>query len=105
MQFHLRNRGARPAADGDVLESGGPERGRRGQVSHLIRTVPANPAGVLEKLAPLKFQDEKMRFVVLKRIVVELAAIDVEEAAAVAETIADAGTLAGILADRRQAAG
>ena len=35
-----------------------------------------------------------MRFVVLKRIVVELAAIDVEEAAAVAETIADAGTRA-----------
>ncbi len=60
----------------------------------LFAMVPANPAGVLEKLAPLKFQDEKMRFVVLKRIVVELAALDVEDAAAVAETIADAGTRA-----------
>ncbi len=54
--------------------------------------VPANPSGVLEKLATLKFTNQSFRFRLLREIVLALAERDQEEAASVAESIPDAAT-------------
>ena len=57
----------------------------------LLALVPADPSGVLQKLETVKFKDEKVRFRIQRQVVLALAENDQEEAAAVAESIADAG--------------
>jgi Carboxypeptidase regulatory-like domain len=63
----------------------------------LASLVPADPAGVLEKLEAVKFQVEAWRFRILREIVPALAERDFEEAAAVAESIADPGSRSSAL--------
>ncbi len=55
----------------------------------LSSMVPADPTGVLETLETVKFQTEAWRFRLLREIVRALAERDFEDAAAVAESIAD----------------
>jgi hypothetical protein len=60
----------------------------------LLALVPADPSGALQKLETVKFNDERIRFMVLRQVVLALAEFDQEEAAAVAESIADPATRA-----------
>ena len=71
-----------------------PKKGR-----FLEALVPADPAGVLDKLATLKFTSESWRFLVLQEIVLTLAERDQEEAASVAESIPDPATRSLALAE------
>jgi hypothetical protein len=63
----------------------------------LAAMVPADPAGALERLERTKFKDEHARFRLLRDLVSALAESDFEEAAAVAESIADPGTRSSAL--------
>jgi Carboxypeptidase regulatory-like domain len=63
----------------------------------LEALVPADPAGVLDKLTRLKFTDEAWRFLLLGEIVEALAETDQEEAASVAESIPDPATKSAAL--------
>jgi Carboxypeptidase regulatory-like domain len=71
-----------------------PKKGR-----FLEALVPADPAGVLDKLATLKFTSESWRFFLLQEIVLALAERDQEEAASVAESIPDPATRSLALAE------
>ncbi len=64
----------------------------------LESLLPADPAGVLEKLEAVKFNNEAWRLRLLVEIVHVLAERDPEEAAAVAESIADSATRSSALA-------
>ena len=64
----------------------------------LESLLPADPAGVLEKLGAVKFNTEAWRLRLLVEIVLVLAERDPEEAAAVAESIADPATRSSALA-------
>ncbi|HZW32785.1 MAG TPA: carboxypeptidase-like regulatory domain-containing protein, partial [Isosphaeraceae bacterium] len=57
--------------------------------STLQALLPADPAGVLEKLEAAKFLDKRRQFELQAEVVAALAASDPEEAAAVAESIPD----------------
>ena len=65
----------------------------------LEALVPADPAGVLDKLATLKFTNESWRLLLLQEIVLALAERDQEEAASVAELIPDPATRSLALAE------
>ncbi len=58
----------------------------------LEALVPADPAGVLDKLPTVKFTSESWRLYLLQEIVLALAERDQEEAASVAESIPDPAT-------------
>ena len=58
----------------------------------LESLLPADPAGVLQKLEGVKFKDEGWRLRLSREIVLALAERDPEEAATVAESIADPAT-------------
>ena len=75
----------------------------RARYQYLEALLPADPGGVLEKLSSLKFNDERARFLLLSDAVLVLAERDHEEAASLAESIADPATRSGAfihLADR-----
>ena len=59
---------------------------------YLESLLPADPAGVLEKLQSLKFNNDVARLRLLREAVLVLAERDQEEAASVAESIADPAT-------------
>ncbi len=63
----------------------------------LLSLLPADPAGVLQKLEAVKFKLETPRLMLLREIVPALAERDLEEAAAVAESIADPATRSAAL--------
>ena len=65
----------------------------------LNAIVAADPLQVLEQLDSIKFEKADNRELVRNRIVRSLARTDVDEAMAVAESIADAGQRAGTLVD------
>ena len=75
-----------------LAEADDPMKGR-----FLEALVPADPAGVLEKLTRLKFTNEDWRFLLLGEIVEVLAETDQEEAASVAELIPDPATKSAAL--------
>jgi tetratricopeptide (TPR) repeat protein len=75
-----------------LAEADDPVKGR-----FLEALVPADPAGVLDKLTRLKFTDEAWRFLLLGEIVEALAETDQEEAASVAESISDPATKSAAL--------
>ncbi|MFI5459023.1 MAG: carboxypeptidase regulatory-like domain-containing protein [Isosphaerales bacterium] len=60
--------------------------------------APADPVGVLQRLETAKIPDVRIRSSIQSMAARALADTDLEEAAAVAESIADAGTRAGTLA-------
>jgi hypothetical protein len=61
--------------------------------------ITIDPASVLEKLDSISFHSPSSRDEVRNRLVVSLATTDPEEAAAVAEAVADPATRAGVLVD------
>ncbi len=63
----------------------------------LHALVNADPAGTLEKLESAKFADKKWEFRIRAEVAVALVDTDPEEAAAVAESIADPGPRVGAL--------
>jgi Carboxypeptidase regulatory-like domain len=63
----------------------------------LLSLLPADPAGVLQKLEAVKFQSEAPRLRLLLEIAPALAERDPEEAAAVAESIPDPATRSSAL--------
>jgi hypothetical protein len=65
----------------------------------LQAMVKIDPAAVLERLDSIRFERPNSRDTVKNRLVIALAATDPDEAAAVAESIAEPGTRAGVLVD------
>ena len=71
----------------------------RGKYFALHTLVKIDPAAVLDRLDSITFQYPGTRDTVRNRVVIALAATDPEEASAVAESIAEPGTRAGVLVD------
>jgi hypothetical protein len=65
----------------------------------LHTKVKIDPADVLERLDSIRFERAANRDAVKNRLVIALAATDPDEAASVAESIAEPGTRAGVLVD------
>jgi hypothetical protein len=84
---------------GPCLESALAHGNDGGKFWALETMVKIDPAAVQERLDSIRFQFPNNRDAVRNRIVIALAATDPEEAAAVAESIADPGTRAGVLVD------